>query len=486
MRPYPLLVAILATVSAAAPARSQVTPGEFAARRDSVGAIMGRGAVIAFGVRNSVGHISDFRQLPDFEYLTGFHEPDAVLVMLGDQGRVRPTLFTATPTVRTQFYDGFREDPAALAQRTGFRVRPMGELDGHVDSLVAAGVPLFELRDFESDDYAAQDSLTRGGAFVKRLVARHPELEVRDLHPELMRLRSKKSEAEAALLRRAVAVTAEAHRVALGAVRPGAGEYEVQAAIEHTFRRNAARPGFSTIVGSGPNSTTLHYSRNGRVMRAGEVVVMDIGAEVEGYTGDLTRTLPVSGRFSPEQREIYALVLASEKAAERAVRPGAPAAASLQASVMTRLEGLTRLGLIQSPEATYDPPWPVDCEAQPSQCLQGMLFMIHGISHGIGLEVHDPAQFYSGERTFQPGDVFTIEPGIYVSARALGLLGDTPKNRAFIEAVGDAVRRYDTIGVRIEDNYLVTDTGVERLSVDAPREIAEIEAGMGAGDGAGH
>ena len=470
---------VAALTVAPTPLAAQIPDAEYAARRDSLAARMGTGALVAFGAPDFVGHQFEMRQLAAFDYLTGFREPDAALVMVRDDGALRSTLFTLTPTVRSQLYDGFRETPSAIEARTGLHVRPLGELEPFVDSLVEAGLPLFELRDFRSADYAARDTLTRGASFVARLEARHPGLEVTDLHRAVMAMRARKSPAEVALLRRAIDITADAHRVALETVRPGAWEYQVEAAIEHAFRSAGADgPSFSSIVGSGPNATTLHYVRNDRRMRAGEVVVMDIGAAVDGYAADITRTVPVDGRFTPEQREIYALVLAAQKAAEAAAAPGAPASSSLEASRRIRLEGLARLGLIEAVDATFDPPWPVDCDASPDACLQGTLWMIHGISHGIGLEVHDPASFYAGDGSYQPGDVFTIEPGIYVSTRALDLLPDTPKNRAFVAAVREAAARYDNVGVRIEDDYLVTDTGVERLSTGAPREIEEIEAAM--------
>jgi Xaa-Pro aminopeptidase len=301
---------------------------------------------------------------------------------------------------------------------------------------------------------------------------------VGDLHPVVDQLRARKSPAEVALLRRAIAISDEAHIAALEAIEPGVWEYQVEAVIDYTFRdRGGDGPGYSSIVGSGPNSTTLHYVANERRMEAGDLVVMDVGAAYLGYSADITRTAPVSGTFTADQRAIYDLVLESQKAAEAAVRPDSTAAASLQASMDVRLQGLAELGLIESPDATYDPPWPVDCEARPDQCLQGMLFMIHGISHGIGLEVHDPAQYYYDNLTFQPGDVFTIEPGLYINADVLDLLPDTPKNRAWVTAAGETIRQYHAIGVRIEDDYLVTEDGVERLS-QAPREAEAVEAAM--------
>jgi Xaa-Pro aminopeptidase len=209
-------------------------------------------------------------------------------------------------------------------------------------------------------------------------------------------------------------------------------------------------------------------------MRDGDVVVMDIGASYDGYAADVTRTVPVNGRYTPEQRAIYQLVRDAQAAAERGVRPGASAVASTDSAVAVRLRGLARLGLIESPEATFDPPWPADCARDARACRQGQLFMIHGISHGIGLETHDPAQFYYGERTFQPGDAFTIEPGLYISERLLDILPDTPRNRAFAAKVRAAVRKYEGVGVRIEDDYIVTERGSEWIS-RAPREIDEIE-----------
>jgi len=262
-------------------------------------------------------------------------------------------------------------------------------------------------------------------------------------------------------------------------VRPGAWEYEVEAAVEHAFRsRGAEGPAFSSIVGSGPNATTLHYARNDRRMEAGDVVVIDVGAEVEGYDADLTRTLPVSGRFTPEQRALYDLVLEAQLAAEERAGPGASAEAAGEASREVRFRGLARLGLIEAPDATFDPPWPAPCDAHPASCLQGSLFTIHGISHGIGLEVHDPASFYFPPGRYAEGDVFTIEPGIYVDARLLELLPDTPRNRAFVEAVAETVARYDGIGIRIEDDYVVTADGLRRLSDGLPREADRIEEAM--------
>ena len=248
--------------------------------------------------------------------------------------------------------------------------------------------------------------------------------------------------------------------------------------LEYNFTRlGGTRPAYGSIVGSGQNGTQLHYMKDRGATKPGDVVVMDAATEYDGYAADITRTIPVSGAFKPEQRKIYQLVRDAQAAAERNAKPGRSAAAAQDSSVAIRARGLAALGLIQSEDATFDPPWQANCDRTPAACKQANFWMIHGISHGLGLAVHDPAQFSYGDHVYKPGDVFTIEPGIYVSARMLDALPDTPKNRAFIAQVKPVVARYENTGVRIEDDYLITETGLERLS-SAPREIAEIEALM--------
>jgi Xaa-Pro aminopeptidase len=245
--------------------------------------------------------------------------------------------------------------------------------------------------------------------------------------------------------------------------------------VEFTFRRNGAeRPAYSSIVGSGPNSTTLHYRDADRFMQPGEVLLMDVGASYRGYAADVTRTVPVDGTFSPEQRAIYAIVLEAQKAAESAVRPNTSWQQVSAAADRVLATGLARIGLIDAPEATFD------CAAPGGRvgtCPQMRLFYMHGLGHGVGLDVHDP-DVYLTYGTFQRGSAFTIEPGIYVRADVFDFLPDTPGNRAMIERRRAAVERHRNIGVRIEDVYFLTDTGVERVSAGVPREIEEVEALM--------
>lgn len=453
-----------------------IPAAEYAARRDSLAAHLDSGVVIAFGAPDPVD-IRRWTQLPAFRYLTGFLEPNAALVLVKRGGRSSGTLFTVSRNPGRALYDGFPPDSATVARETGLTVRLLPALRAAVDSLVAAGLPVYDLRDFATADAASQDTLTRGASFIADLVARHPGVVVRNAHPIVDSLRRRKSPAELAILRRAIDLTVQAHKEALRSAKPGMWEYQLEALIESVFRRGGCDgPSFASIIGSGPNSTQYHYQTNDRRMAAGDVVVMDIGASCGGYAADVTRTIPVSGRFTREQRAVYQLVRQAQAASERVARPGATWQAWRDSTRAVEARGLARLGLIQSANATFDPPWADRCRIDPLFCTQAYLYMAHGLGHGIGLEVHDPPHPWVGTGTFQVGDVFTIEPGIYISTRLLDMLPDTPKNRAMIAQVRPVVEQYQDIGIRIEDDYVITRDGVEWLS-RAPREIGEIEAG---------
>lgn len=470
---------LLATAAASQSAGAQITATEFAARRDSLAARVGDGVVVAFGGRTPVTDFGPFYQLPAFHYLTDFDEPDAAMVMVVHGGRGNTTLFLTPVAPRSAFYYGRRPDSAAVVRTTGMGARSFSSLERVVDSLAAGGLPFYTLADFGDADFAREDSLTRGQQFMRAMAARHRGLQIKDAHEIVDRLRARKSPAEMALLRRAAEISSEGHREALRLAEP-THEYELQAALEHGFMRlGGARPSYGSIVGGGVHGTQLHYMRDRGEVAPGDVVVMDAATEYEGYAADITRTIPVSGKYTAEQRAIYQLVLEAQKAAERNARPGMSAAASQDSSIEIRARGLAALGLVESVDATFDPPWPVNCAQQPKQCRQSMFWMIHGISHGLGLAVHDPAQFYYDNHIFRQGDAFTIEPGIYLSTTMLDQLPDTPRNRAFIARVRPAVQRYENTGVRIEDDYVITEKGLERIS-NAPREIAEIEALMAA------
>jgi len=471
-----IAAAFALTAAFAALLSAQIPAAEFAARRDSLAARIDSGVVVAFGGRTLVQDFGTFFQLPAFHYLTNFDEPDAAYVLVARHKRGESTLFVSPINARTAFYYGRRADSSVTRQRYGIPGRPFTSLSYVLDSLATAGLPFYTMGDFEDADFARADSLTRGQLFMKAFAAKHPGVTSRNAMPFVDQLRARKSPAELALLRKAADISSEGHRAAMLTANPS-HEYELRAALEYTFTKlGAERLAYGSIVGSGANGTQLHYMKDTDPVKPGDLVVMDAAGEYHGYAADITRTIPVSGTFTPAQRQIYQLVRAAQ-VAERNSKPGMSARVAQDSSVIVRAAGLATLGLIESTDATFDPPWPVDCSAQPAACKQSNLWMIHGISHGLGLAVHDPVQASYGDGTYKVGDAFTIEPGIYVSTRSLDVLPDTPKNREFVAKVRDAVRRYENTGVRVEDDYVITDKGLQRIST-APREIDEIEALM--------
>lgn len=474
MKVLPFLVVVLSLLLAS-PAPAQDAPGgtlqsEYAQRRERLTSGLPDGVLLVLGAREPEKDYIQFFQSPSFYYLTGIEEPNSALVIVKQGDSVRSTLYVPPRNPAREAWTGARLGAERAASLTGLIARDAPGLIPALDTLLRTERRLMIITD--PAEVARPAWLeTVEAQFVDTLRALVPGLRVDDATQRLQRLRAVKSASELALLRRAAEVTVRAHREVAQAMEPGMNEFEMQALIEYTFRRNGAdRPGFASIVGSGPNATTLHYTANDRFMNAGETVVVDIGASYKGYTADVTRTYPVSGTFSPAQREIYGIVRDAQSAAERQVRPGGSARAMTDSSDVTLAAGLARLGLIDAPEATYE------C-GEGRRCRQAQLFTIHGLSHGIGLEVHDPeAWYFTG--TFAEGSAFTIEPGLYVRANLLDdVIPPTPANEGWRSRLATLLPRYAGIGVRIEDDYLVTDRGVEWIS-QAPRELGEVEALM--------
>jgi len=360
---------------------------------------------------------NDFRQNNTFFYLTQLEQPSAWLLLVARSGGPDSAILLLPDRVPLmERWTGPKLGPGELAARlTGV---PLALSATRLDSVVAAArsrrVPL----------YVPLDRYAQGLAAVDRLRA-DTSLVVRNLRPVVDSMRQVKDAVELAALRRAAAITAEAHRqIALGA-RAGMFEYEIEAILEGTFRRlGADRVGFPSIVGSGPNGTVLHYDVNRRRAAPGDLVVVDIGAEYAQYTADVTRTFPVSGAFTPRQRALYELVLGANQAVIDSVRPGlAPG----------RLNQIAREYLRAH---SGDLCAPRTCDA----------YLNHGVSHHIGMDVHDVGP---GGRPLAPGMVLTVEPGIYIPAESLG--------------------------IRIEDDVLVTPTGREVLSAAAPKTVVELE-----------
>lgn len=445
----------------------RVTIGEFAARRAALAAASPDGVILAIGAAEPEQDYLTFFQSPNFYYLTGVREPDAALVGVKKGSTVSWTLFVQPREPSREVWTGKRVGPSAAEARWGVAGRSMQTLNAMLDSVLEPSTIVSVVADM-----GIPGRQTPHDQALAALQAKHPTIVVKNATSAVLKLRAYKTDAELALIKRATDITVQAHRDVARAIAADGFEYEVQADLERVFRKNGAeRPSFSSIVGSGPNATTLHYNANDRQMKAGEMVVVDIGASFDGYAADMTRSYPVSGVFSPEQRAIYQLVRDAQMAAERQARAGQRAQLMSDSASAVLAAGLTKLGLIESPDATYD------CNADgTTKCKQLSLFYMHGLGHGIGLEVHDPDRYYY-DRMLAPGSVFTLEPGVYVRENLLEILPATTRNAALIEKIRSAVVRFANIGVRIEDDYIVTEKGLEWIT-KSPREIAEIEAAM--------
>jgi Xaa-Pro aminopeptidase len=282
---------------------------------------------------------------------------------------------------------------------------------------------------------------------------------VRNASPIFTEMRLRKSPLELRILQHAIDISIEAHQRSQAMVNRAQWEYEVDAEVLYTFkRRNADHWGYPNIVGCGPNATTLHYNDSIARINKSDLVLMDVGAEYEHYTADITRTFPVSGKFTPEQAEVYNIVLAAQDAVARATRPGSSIPEVHAAAVEVIKDGLLKLGLITDRNSD-----------------QYRIWFMHGTSHWLGMNVHD----VGGKDTkFEPGMVFTNEPGIYIRGDALDYLPKTPETEKFISAIRPAFEKYKNIGVRIEDDMLVTADGHRWMSEALPRTIPEIEAFM--------
>lgn len=460
-RTAPSAVALLLALALPTILSAQIPQQEYATRRAALQGMMpGDGVILVRGAEAPAQDYMEFSQSPPLNYLTGIQEPNASLVIARRGQSVSEILFVRERNPEREVWEGRFLGTSGASSLTGMKALPYQRLSAVLDSLLQQGGSLFVTSPADLSGFPGRS----GTAWTP------PEgVRVQPMIAELQRLRGTKSDAELALIRRAVEITVEAHRDAMRLVAPDRYEYEVEAIIEYNFRKNgAARPAFASIVGSGPNSTSLHYNQNDRQMKDGETIVIDVGANYKGYSADVTRTLPVNGRFTPEQRLIYQTVRAAQAAAEREARPGVSYTALMLAAERELAAGLARAGLIDSANATYD------CN-RSGGCPQFRLYYMHGLGHGIGLQVHDPDQFQFG--TMGVNSVFTIEPGIYVRADVLEHIPDTPRNRAIRARLAPAVAKYANIGVRIEDDYIVGANGAEWIS-RVPRELEEVERAM--------
>ncbi|MCU0625767.1 MAG: Xaa-Pro aminopeptidase [Gemmatimonadaceae bacterium] len=470
------LVACLAAMAASAALRAQVTRDDYAARRVALAGLLPRAsAVIVLGAPEPARDYDGFSPAGDLRYFTGWDRPEGALILVTDTTGVATQWFFAPPrSASAEVWTGPRLTLAQVREATGIEARDLADVRPVVDSLLGAGRTLAVIGDFTPPQSSLGTGTTRDMALLQEWRGKAGGDRVTNGTRYALLVRAGKRASEIAQLRRAIDLTVRAHQEVAAQLEPGWREFEVQALVEYTFRRNGAeRTGFATIAGSGDNATTLHYNRNDRRTQPGELLVLDIGAAWNGYSADVTRTWPVSGRFSPPQREIYQLVRDAQRAAESAIAVGARYRAASDSASIVLARGLTRLGLIEAPDATYD------CDARGARrCAQLGLYYMHGLGHPIGLSVHDvDSSAVSG--TWRAGSVFTLEPGVYVR-RALGeAIPDTERNRALLQRIAPALATYAGTGVRIEDDYLLTERGLEWLS-PAPREVDEVERALAA------
>ena len=418
----------------------------------------------------------EYRQESNLLYLTGIDQPDTVLVLMPGNTTRREILFIREADARREHWQGHSLTPEEASAESGiptvmtaerfdafvasmFSRRTMGGAQGESDAFFSA---LAEGRARLSMLLEPQASLTAAPGPVRQFGAslkdRFFGFAVQDATPILWELRQIKTPYEQTVMRRSLAISNEAHQAGMREAAPGKFEYEVEGAIEHVYLRNGAMSwGYPSIVGSGPNATILHYSRSSRRMEPGDLLLVDAAANYQGYTGDITRTYPVGGTFTHAQRDIYEIVLAAQEAGITAAKAG-NRFTDIQAACDDVLrDGLIRLGLVTDPKGQ-----------------QFKIWSTHGVSHWIGMEVHDVGV----PRPLGPGMTFVIEPGIYIREAALDNLPATAENAAFIEKVRPMVQKYRNIGVRIEDSFLLTEAGLDRLSSGVPRTIAEIERFM--------
>ena len=433
-----------------------ISPEEFARRRKRLMQAIGRdaAAVVASGaekIRSRDTHFP-FRVDSDFFYLTGFSEPDAVAVLRPGAKDGQFVMFCRARNPDIERWEGRRAGPEAVCEHWGADLAyPTERLDELMPQLLADRETLYCPLDSESTLGAKIGRWRRRLTEQVRSGVRAPQALV-SLDSVVHPMRLVKSRSEIAIMRRAAQISAAAHCRAMQACRPGLHEYTLEAELLSEFARRGSRsPAYNAIVGSGANACVLHYTANDQPLVDGDLVLIDAGAEYQGYAADITRTFPVNGRFTPPQAAIYNLVLKAQQAAINRVKPGNRWNAPHDAAVRVITHGLVELGLLRG-----------EVNALIKSHAYRRYF-IHRTGHWLGMDVHDVGDYqHDGRwRLLQPGMVLTVEPGIYIPPDARGV-----------------ARKWRGIGVRIEDDVVVTRSGHEVLSRGVPKTIAAIEALM--------
>ncbi|GDY25114.1 Xaa-Pro aminopeptidase [Agarivorans sp. Toyoura001] len=392
-----------------------------------------------------------FRQDSDFYYFSGFNEPKALLLLIKQAGETRTVLFNRSKDKLAEIWQGRRVGQEQAVESLGIdkalAVEDLAELlhlelDGLDKVYLAQGrYPAYDQQIFAAIEYL-RNGLRQGFKAPSQ---------IEDWRPIVDEMRLIKSADEVALMRKAGEISAAGHVRAMRSSKGGMFEYQLEAEIHHEFLMAGARsPAYGTIVGAGDNACILHYTENQSVMQNGDLVLIDAGAEYQMYAGDITRTFPVNGKFGPEQAKLYNVVLAAQVAAIEMLKPGVSIFEANQVVLNIMVSGLVELDIMQGDVATL-----IEEEAYKE-------YYMHGLGHWIGLDVHDVGNYYDVKRTrpLAEGMVITIEPGLYIPADA------------------DVPAAYKGVGIRIEDDVVITANGSEVLTADVPKTIAEIEALM--------
>lgn len=431
---------------------------EYLARRQTLVEQLPKNSAIIIPSANEVTRSNDteylFRQNSYFWYFTGFNEPESCLVLSNEGGKFHDYLFCRERDVQAEIWHGRRLGVERAASHLGVQ-------ESHsIDDLPEALLFLLDGRDTLffalSDDHLMEDVVLGAVESLRKAPkqSKSAPVSITDPRPLMDEMRLFKSDAELAVMRKAAQISVSAHNRAMTFCQPDSFEFQLEAEIHHEFSMQGARhPAYSTIVGSGDNGCILHYTENCDQINDGDLVLIDAGAELYGYAADITRTFPASGKFSEPQKQLYELVLAAQQAAFDSIKPGNCTKHSADIAIEVITSGLIELGLLQG-------------EVQKNIDAQNhRQFYMHGLGHWLGLDVHDVGDYKIDgvERNYEAGMVMTVEPGIYVAPDA------------------DVDPQWRGIGIRIEDNVVITESGIDILTQGLPRTCAQIESYMATG-----
>lgn len=468
---------------------------ELARRRAEVAKNMSPNSVLILWSaepRNYAGDVDFYyRQENNLYYLTNLKQNHATLVISKMGDNVQEYLFLPKRNPQFETWNGKMYSNEDATRISGVRnIYDAAELQTFLQSVKekksfsakdGAGINLsaetvYLLLPFTERDSDGNAEFRRESEFSKLLTG----YKIENARPIIDALRLVKSPYEIKLMQHAIDITTEAQMRSMAMVGRAKMEYEVQAEVEYTFRRrNADYWGYPSIVGCGPNATTLHYVESQGEVKSGDLLLMDVGAEYDHYTADVTRTFPVNGKFTKEQADIYRVVYEAQEAVAKVVKPGAKMMDVEIASAKAIEEGLARLGLITAVGAIIPGTESIQRGSRRGGVTNGVpqytLWFMHGNSHWLGMNVHDVGSYSTA---FKPGMIFTNEPGVYLREDALEYLPKKPETQAFVEKIRPVFEKYKNIGVRIEDDMLVTETGVEWMTKALPRKLEDVEAFM--------